>query len=314
MESIILSFEAVAPIFILMLLGYVIKKINLADNKSIDVMNKLIFKIFLPVLLFYNIYSIKTPDILNVRLLVFTVIGILFVFILGYFAVMLLTKENKKRGVMLQGFFRSNYAILGIPVVNYICGEDTVGLASLMVVVVIPVFNTLAVVALERFKEGNSHLDILKLLKGVITNPLIIGCFVGFIVFAFHISFPSVIEKSIKNISSIATPLSIIILGASFEISDIKGCFRYNFIVVLAKLVIVPLLVLPVAVWLGFSGEALACLLVVFASPVAVSSFAMSQQMGGDEKLSAQVIATSSVFCLITFFLWIFSLNYLGLF
>ena len=314
MESLKLSFEAVMPIFILMTLGYLIKKMKLVDKKSVGMINKLNFKIFLPVLLFYNIYSIHAPDVFNLKLIIFTVIGILFVFIAGYFAVLLLTKDNKKRGVMLQAFFRTNYAILGIPIVNYICGNETSGVASLMVVIVIPVFNILAVIALERFREENSKLSILRLLKGVTTNPLIIGCIIGFIVFALDIKLPSLIEKSVKDISLIATPLSIIALGAGFGFSDIRGCLRENVIVVATRLIIVPLIILPVAVWLGFSGEALACLMVVFASPIAVSSYAMAQQMDGDEILAVQVIATSSAFCLITLFLWIFALSFLGLF
>ena len=314
MESIKLSFEAVLPIFILMLIGYLIKRTKLADKKSLDVMNKLVFKIFLPVLLFYNIYSTQTADVFDVKLIAFTVVGILFIFVLGYISVLFLTKDNARRGVMLQSFFRANFAILGIPLVSYICGNKTSGIASLMVAVVIPMFSILAVIALERFRKGNNKLDVLKLLKGVITNPLIIGCVIGMIFFIFNIKLPAVIEKSVKDISSIATPLSIIVLGSVFEFSDIKGYFRENAIVVATRLVIVPLIIIPVAVWLGFSGEALACLLVVFASPVSVSSFAMAQQMDGDQTLAAQVIVLSSVFCLVTLFFWIFALSSLGLF
>lgn len=314
MESIKLSFEAVMPIFILMLIGYFIRKIKLADKKSLDVINKLTFKIFLPVLLFYNIYSTKTADVFDVKLIAFTIAGVLFIFVLGYFAVLALTKENAKRGVMLQGFFRANFAILGIPLVSYICGNNTSGLASLMVAVIIPLFNILAVTALERFREGNSGLDILKLLKGVATNPLIIGCVIGIIAFVSDIKLPSVLEKPVKDIASMATPLSIIVLGSVFEFSDIKGYFKENAIVVATRLVIVPLIIIPVAVWFGFRGEALACLLVIFASPIAVSSFAMAQQMDGDETLAVQVIAISSALCIVTLFLWIFALSFLGLF
>ena len=314
MESIKLSFESVMPIFILMALGYFIKKIKLADKKSINVINKVIFKVFLPVLLFYNIYNTKTAEIFDIRLIVFTVIAVLVIFILGYFAVLLLTKDNKKRGVMWQGFFRANYAILGIPLVDYICRGSSKGLASLMVAVVIPVFNILAVIALEKFRGDGGKQSISKLLKGIITNPLIIGSVLGIIAFIFKVKFPFVIEKAIKDVSSIATPLSIVVLGAVFEFSDIKGCLKENIIVVLTRLVIVPLIIIPVAVLFGFTGEALACILVIFGAPVAVSSFAMAQQMDGDETLAVQVIATSSAFCLITLFLWIFALNFLGLF
>lgn len=314
MESMKLAFEAVMPIFILMLLGYFIKKIKLSDKKNFDVINKLIFKIFLPVLLFYNIYSADMSEIFDIKLIIFVVAGVLSVFVLGYFAVMLLTKDNKKRGVMLQGFFRVNYSILGVPLVNYICGDKTSGLASLMVAVVIPVFNILAVVALERFREENKKPDILKLLKGIITNPLIIGCVIGVITLVLGMKLPFVIEKSVKNVASIATPLSIIVLGSEFEFSDIRGCFREVAIVVATRLVIVPLIMVPIAVWLGFTGEALACLLIIFAAPVAVSSFAMAQQMDGDEVLAVQVIAISSALCLATLFVWIFALSFLGLF
>ena len=156
MESIKLSFEAVLPIFILMLIGYLIKRTKLADKKSLDVMNKLVFKIFLPVLLFYNIYSTQTADVFDVKLIAFTVVGILFIFVLGYISVLFLTKDNARRGVMLQSFFRANFAILGIPLVSYICGNKTSGIASLMVAVVIPMFSILAVIALERFRKGNN--------------------------------------------------------------------------------------------------------------------------------------------------------------
>lgn len=314
MESIRLSFEAITPIFILMMLGYFIKRIGLLDKKSIGVINKLIFKVFLPVLLFYNIYTIPSPDVFNVKLIAFVIVGVLLIFALGYFAVLFLTQDNKKRGVMLQGFFRGNYAILGIPLVNYICGNETNGIASFMVIVVIPVLNILAIIALERFREGNHKIDILTFVKEIFVNPLIISCILGLICFALDIKFPHVIDKSVKDVSSIATPLSIVALGASFEFSDIKGYLKENIIVVTARLVIVPLIILPVAVWCGFSGEALACLMVIFASPIAVSSFAMTQQMDGDEVLAVQVIATSSAFCLITLFLWVFALNFLGLF
>ena len=312
--SIKLSFEAVMPIFILMSLGYMLKKIKLADKKSIDVVNGWVFKVFLPVLLFYNIYNTQTAEVLNVKLIVFTVTGILFIFVLGYFAVLFLTKDNAKRGVMLQGFFRANFAILGIPLVGYICGNKASGLSSLMVAVVIPSFNVLAVIALEIFREGNSKINISKLLKGIITNPLIVGCIIGFIAFVSDFKLPDVIEKSVKDVASMATSLSIIALGSVFDFSVVKGYFRENVIVVITRLVIVPLIILPIAIWIGFRGEALACLLVVFASPVAVSSFSMTQQMDGDEHLAAQVIVTSSALCLLTLFLWIFAFSSLGLF
>ncbi len=235
-------------------------------------------------------------------------------FAVGYFAVLISTKDNAKRGVMLQGFFRSNFAILGIPLVGYICGEGSGGLASMMVAVVMPLFNVLSVAALECFRTGDSKLNFLRLLKGIVTNPLIIGCLVGIVFFMTGIRLPGILEKSVKDVSSVATPLAIIVLGSEFEFSAVKGCLKELVIAVGTKLILVPLIMLTVAVKLGFSGEALACILVIFAAPVAVSSFSMAQQMDGDEQLAAQLVVMSSALCLITLFVWIFSLGYLNLF
>jgi predicted permease len=311
MDSIILSLEAVAPIFILMLVGYFIKLIKIADKSQFDAMNRLVFKLFLPVLLFYNIYKTDNVDFIEPRYIIFTVLGILSVFLLGIPVAMLCTKDNSRRGVMLQGFFRSNFAILGIPLVGYICNGEGGGLTSLMVAVVVPLFNVLAVISLEIFR-GNT-IDFWKILKGILKNPLIIGCVVGIIFLITGIKLPQFAENAIEDISSVASPLAIVVLGASFTFSGLKGYVKDSLIVVLIKLVISPLVILAIAAKLGFTGESLACLLVVFGSPVAVSSFAMSQQMGGDEKLSAQVIVISSVLCIFTLFVWIFTFTSLGL-
>ncbi len=312
MESLKLSFNAIAPIFLIMLLGYTVKSLKLADKKTFNSINKLIFNIFLPFLLFYNLYNTETLDVFNLKLIVFTIIGILFVFAAGYFSVLRINDDDRKRGVMLQGLFRSNFAFLGIPLVNYICGPSGNSLASVMIAVIVPVFNILAVIALERFRGGN--VSIKKLLLGIIKNPLIISCVIGLVFFISGIKLPSVLEKTVSDISKIATPLAIFVLGASFTFSSIKGYVREIVFVVSLRLIFVPLIILSTAVFFGFSGDALACLLVTFASPIAVSSFAMAQQMNGDETLASHLVVISSAFCLITLFLWIFVLSAIGLF
>ena len=312
MESLQLSFNSVLPIFILMAFGYLLRLFKVAEKSHFDAANKLVFRIFLPVMLFYNIYKTESLKIFDLKLISFTIIGILSIYILGYFVVLGVTRDNSKRGVMLQGFFRSNYAILGIPLVNYICGENTIGLASLMVAIVVPTFNVLAVICLEGFRKGK--VNIFSLIKGIITNPLIIGCILGAVCLVSKVKLPHLIENAVVDVSKIATPLSIIALGASFIFTSLKGRVCELLITVFTKLIFSPLIMLTIAVFLGFKGEALACILITFGSPIAISSFAMSQEMGGDEKLSAQSIVLSSALCILTLFGWIFVLSRLGLF
>lgn len=310
MESFILSFEAVTPIFLLMLLGYFLKKTKIADKKMFDGINRLVFKVFLPMLLFYNIYKTQIFQEFDVRLIAFTLTTVLCVFVLGMASVFFITKDNSKRGVILQGFFRSNYAILGIPFINYVCGEEAGGISSLMVAFVVPFFNVLAVIALETFNGGK--IDFKKIFKGVLTNPLIIGCICGIAFKLLGIKLPKVIEVSIADASKIASPLAILVLGATFSFSGIRGYFKENVIVAVTRLIIVPFIALFAALNLGFTGEAFACLIIVFGSPVAVSSFAMAQQMGGDENLAGQLVVVTSALCVLTLFMWVYIFSSIG--
>ena len=312
MSSLELSFNAVMPIFILMLIGYVLKISNFAEKIFFDGINKLVFRLFLPVLLFYNIYSTESLNIFDGKLIIFTIAGVFFVFAVGFFAVRLITHHNSRRGVLLQSFFRTNYAILGIPLVENICKGNTTGLASVMVAVIVPVFNILAVIGLEYYRNGTP--DFKKVVRSIITNPLIVGCIAGTVLLFLNIKLPSMVEKSVYDIGKVATPLSIIALGASFSFTHTKDCAKELVIATVARLVVIPLLVICTAVTLGFRGEPLACVLIASGAPVAVSSFAMSQQMGGDENLAAQVIVVTSALCLFSLFGWIFALSSLGLF
>lgn len=312
MDSLLLSVEAVAPLFLLMLLGYILKCTKIAKKEHFDAINRLIFQVFLPILLFYNIYKTDLGSVFDLKLILFTVFGVLIVFAVGYGLVFLFTKDNAKRGVMLQGFFRSNFAILGIPLVNYICGNAAGGLSSLMVAIIVPMFNILAVITLERFRDGTVKAG--KLIKDILTNPLVIGCVTGAVFLLLGIKLPSFLETAVNDAASIASPLAIVVLGASFNFSSIKGSIKELAITVAARLLIVPALAITAAVLLGFRGEALVCLMVAFGAPTAVSSFSMAQQMGGDEELAAQVVVFSSALCLLTLFGWIFLLSSLGLF
>ena len=312
MQSLQLSFNAVAPIFILLALGYIVKNLKMADKKTFDSMNKLVFTIFLPVLLFYNIYKTENLSVFDTKIIGFILIAVLCIYALAYPIILLFSKDDRKRGVLLQAVFRSNYAILGVPLVSYICQGTETGLSSLMVAIVVPVFNVLAVITLEKFRGGRANIG--KMLLGIIKNPLIVGCAFGMFFLLTGIKLPAVIEKSVKDISGVASPLSIFILGASFTFSSMKGYVREIVFSVSLRLVIVPLLAVTAAIFLGFRGESLACLLIVFGTPVAISSFAMTQQMGGDDTLAGHLVVMTSALCLFTLFIWIFALSHLGFF
>lgn len=310
MSNLVLSFTVVLPIFLELLLGYFLRVIGIFDFQTLRTLNKSVFRVFLPVLIFYNVYNSEIADVFNPKLIVFSVAAILAVFIISLVIVPLIENDNRKRGVLIQGIFRSNFVIFGIPLSTSLFSNDISGTTAVLVAVIIPLFNFLAVVALELFRGGKPNLR--NIVVGIVTNPLIIASAIGFAVLFSGLTFPPVILKTIKEVSSVATPLALIALGGSIDFKTVKGNLRSIAIGVIGKLIVTPMFILGAAILLGFRDAEMAILLSLAASPVAVSSYTMAQQMGGDDYLAAQLQMFGTALCVITVFLWIFVLKQLG--
>ena len=307
MDSLILSLEIVLPLLLLMALGYVVKLTGMMNETSVKQVNKVIFKIFLPLLVFCNIYNTEIAESFNSQLLLYAVAGVLIQFVLSLCLVVLLEKDNSRRGVMLQGMFRSNFVLFGIPISTALFGDTAAGLASILIAVIIPLYNVLAVISLELFNGKRPNIG--KILLGIVTNPLIIGSVLGVLFVVFQIPIPTPIYDTVHDLASISTPLAFVILGASFSFGDVGRYFKELAITLGAKLVVFPALFLGIALLLGFRNAPLAVLLTVFGSPIAVSSFTMAQQMGGDDKLAGQLVVFGSILSIGTMFLLIFFLK-----
>lgn len=311
MENLILSLNVVLPLFLTMSLGYLLKQLNMFDDNTLDIMNNVTFKSFLPLLLFYNIYKTDLKGSFNLNLIVFALICVVSLYLVLYLIVPLIEKDNKKRGALLQGLFRSNFVIFGIPVTESLFGSEKVSVTALLIAVVVPLFNILSVIALETFRGKKPNFK--KILKGIIKNPLIIASCLGILSLLLNIKLPSSIEKTISDISKIATPLSLILLGASFKFNELRKYIKQTSIAVIGKTLLIPSIMLPICVMLGYRDVELATLMIIFAAPTAISSFTMAQQMDSDSDLAGQIVVFTSGFCVITVFIWIFILKQMNL-
>lgn len=317
-ENLIISINVIAPIFFMISLGYLIKTIHLIDQKTTDIMNKIVFKIFLPILLFNSIYKTEVVGAFRPKLIVVAIVSVVLLFIFLCIVIPLIEKDNKKRGVLIQAIFRSNFVIFGLPISIALCGPENIGPTAILIAIIVPVYNALSVVALEMFKEKiedeKKSVVISRILKGVITNPLIIAAAIGVIIMLLKVKFPTAIESSISSISTIGTPLSLILLGATFSFKDTKGYKKQLSIGIIGKLVVVPLICIPIYVALGFRGVELVALTVMIAAPTAISTYTVAHQMNADSKLAGQLVIYDSMISILTMFLWVFSLKTLGLF
>ncbi len=310
MDSFLLAGQVILPLLILMALGVMLRKTNLMDEATYKKLNTLIFKVFLPPLIFYNVYKTSLSEAFDGKLILFAVLGVLALFVLLVLLVPLLEKDNRRRGALIQGVFRSNFVIFGVPLTTALMGDAAAGKVAIAVAFVVPLFNFLAVISLEVFRHGKP--DLKKILKGIVTNPLIIGSAIGILFTALGLKLPGFLETAVSDVAKIATPLALIVLGASLDFALLRANSVRVLLATAAKLVIVPLVFLSLAIWLGFRGADIAILLSVFASPTAVSSYAMAQQMGADDALAGQIVASTTAFCIFTVFLFVFGLSLIG--
>lgn len=311
MENFITTANAVLPLFLIMALGYVIRRTPLMDQHTHQMMNKLIFKLFLPILLFKNISTSNLDALSGSWVFLFAFIAEMAVFLTLFAVVPLIEKENSRRGVLIQAMGRSNYALFGLPLVGLLYPGEDIAVASMLVAISIPIFNVMSVIALETYRGGK--VNPLKILRGIVTNPLIISCALGFLWLISGLTMPTFIQTAISDAAKIATPLSLFVLGGAFEFSRIRCNARPLIIGTLGKLVIVPLLGLTVAVLCGYRGMELASLGVAFMAPCAVSSYPMAQQMGGDGELAGQLVVFTTAFSMFSVFGFMYALKCMAL-
>ena len=310
MENFLLALNVVLPMFFTMSLGVILRKLKWVDENSLNIMNKLIFKVFMSTLLFLNIYNIGDLSVLsagNLKLLAYTFIIILVILFLAWLFYAFKIKDRKKLSVLIQGVYRGNFILFGLAIADSLYGKEGLGVVSILTIIIIPTFNTLAVIILEYY--SGKEISIKKLFKQVLKNPLILASIIGVIFIVFKITIPKPIHKTLVDISKIATPLAFIVLGGELKFGNMLKNIKYLISVNILRLIVNPIITLGVGRLLGFDGAEIVALLALSACPTAVSSFTMAKEMGADGDLAGEIVATTSIFSILTIFCWVLLLK-----
>ena len=306
--------NAVLPSFLIIALGLFVRSRGKLDDQSLGKFNSLAFRVFLPFQIFKNIYDSPMGEAFDLKLLVFGAVGLLLAGGLALLTAILTEPRLERRGVMAQGMFRGNYVLLGMPLIESLFGSSGLGLAALMIVVNIPLYNVLSVFFLERYAGGETSAR--RMLRDIVTNPLIDATLAGMLAKAVNLPVYALppVGSALKSVSGVATPLCLFILGASFSLGGLKGAARSLWITVAGRLVAVPVVTIAAAALLGFRGPALGVIMVCFGAPTAVSSYNMAREIGGDADLAAGIVVVTTALSCVTLFCWIVLLKTLGLF
>ena len=298
--------------FIIMFIGAFIKRAGLITTEETKKFNKVVFVCCFPPLMFSNLYGRELGNAVDMRLIVFSIVTVLVLYALTVIFVLKIEKSQKTRGAMIQAIYRSNFVIMGIPVVQNVFGRGELAVTAMMVTIIVPLYNIIAVVTLEVFR--GSKPDLKDILKNLIKNPILDGAICGILALIVGLKLPAAIEIPINMLAEAASPLALLLLGASFNFSTVSKEKRKLIICLVGRPLIFPAVGLIGGALMGFTGVKLLTLVAIFASPSAVTSFTMAQQMDSDYELAGNCVIFSTALSCFTMFLWIFALKCMGLF
>lgn len=312
MSDFIFSLNATMPVFLIILLGFFLRKIGMLTEEFIPVADRFSFRVTLPILVFVDIATADITSRFDWKFVVFSMA----VTTIGFLAVWgissLTLKDKGMVGAFTMCSFRGSTAVLGIAFVTNIYGEA--GLAPLTIVSVVPLYNIFSVIVLSMGnKENGGKVSIKKVLWEIVTNPLIVAIVLAFPFAAWHIKMPHILLQSLESMGKIATPLALILLGAGFCVEEAAGKLGPTIAASIIKLLIMPGLVVVAAVMLGFRNEALVAIGVMIASPTTVACYTMAKNMKNDATLTASIVMLTTIFSSITITLMVYILKAMAL-
>lgn len=316
LSSFIFALNSTLPVFLVILVGRFFMRVGIINEEWTKISDRMAFRYALPVVLFLDIAKMDIHRDLDMTFIIFCMVSTTAMFFLIYLVSRICLKDKTMVGSFAQGAVRGSAAILGIPfVTNIYCNP---GIIPLMILAAVPLFNAYSVVILtissRKFLSGSkTKIQYRLILKSIFKNPLIRGILIGFPFCILGIKLPPILDKSLTSIGTMAVPLMLISIGADFKMSDLTAKFKLSAIASAIKLVILPLAVLPIAIYMGFRDSALIAILVMLGAPSAVSGYIMSKAMDNDYVLMSNIVVMTTLLSSVTFTFWIFILRYTAL-
>ena len=315
MENFIYSVDATFPIFLVMVIGYILKQIGMLNDNFVTVANRFNFKVTLPFMLFRDISGVDIRAVFDIRYVLFCALVSTACFWIIWGGVKLFLKDQSMRGAFVQASFRSSAAVMGLAFIQNMYGSSAMG--PLMIVSAVPLYNIFSVIVLTFEGAHSGEVDPKQKVKdaciNIAKNPIILGILAGLVVGLLGIDFPVIVDKTVNSVAQMATPLALITIGAGFEGRKALAKIRPTIAASMIKLVIQPLIFLPVAAWMGFRGEQMIAILIMLASPTTPSCYIMAKNMDNDGVLTASVIVMTTLLAAFTLTGWIFILKTVGL-
>ena len=312
LQNFIICVNAVIPSAIYLLIGILLKTAGVVSDEDVKKFTRVVFVTLYPFIMFDNLYGKNIGENFDLLLVVYSVVFTCLQIAITWFAVSRLVKEDRNKGTMIQSAFRSNIILMGLPVGINLFGKGNVTQVALVILFVVPIYNVMSVVVLERFRGGKA--DLVRTAKNVLKNPIILGAIAAGVVMLIGIKLPVPIEQTVSTLSDCTAPIAMILLGAALNLKGFSSDRKKIAFCVASKIMIWPALGIAGAVWLGMRDVALIAVLLMLATPTALASYAMAESMGGNGRLAGETVVISTIGACFTMPVWLFILKTAGMF
>jgi predicted permease len=300
LENIIFTTNIVAPVFLIILVGYFLKRIGVINKSFVEITSKFVFNVSLPAFIFMKISVLDLTAVLDLGQIIFIYAGTLLVYFIVWGLSSPFIKDGRDLSVFVQGAYRSNYAIVGLAIISNLFGDEGLGKASLILAFLLPLYNVLAVIILTVPMRKIKKLNLRSTVQEIILNPLIISVVVALPFSYFKLELPSMLLTTGNFLADIALPLALIGIGGSLNIENIKRASMLAFNSSILKLIVVPVVLTFFAYLFGYRAMDLGIMFILFACPTAIVSFIMAEAMGANSKLAGNIVVISTIGSVIT--------------
>ncbi len=312
LQNFIICVNAVIPSAIYLIIGILLKVTNVVSDEDVKKFTHVVFVTLYPFIMFDNLYGKSIGENFDLLLVIYCVVFTCLQIAITWFTVCRIEKEDRNKGTMIQSAFRSNIILMGLPVGINLFGKGNVTQVALVILFIVPLYNVMAVVVLERFRGGKA--DIIRTAKKVLKNPIILGAIAAGIVMLLGIRLPAAVEQTISTLSDCTAPIAMILLGAALNLKSFSSDRKKIAFCVASKILVWPALGIAGAVYMGMRDVALIAVLLMLATPTALASYAMAESMGGNGRLAGETVVISTIGACFTMPIWLFILKTAGMF
>lgn len=312
LQNFIICVNAVIPSAIYLAIGVILKSSGAISDKEVKRFTHIVFLTLYPFMMFDNLYDRHIEENMNMYLVLYGVLFTLLQLAVSWVFVCRIEKDNYQRGAMIQGLYRGNFVLMGLPIAINLFGKGNVAPVAVVILFIVPIYNASAVILFEHFRGGKA--DLKDVIKRIFTNPIIEGAIAAMILMAFNIRLPETIHSAATALSDATSPVALILLGAGLNIKAFRSDRRRIAICTIGKLIVFPAIGLAGAAALGFTGVPLIALTLMMTTPDALASFAMASSMGGNGELAGELVVITTMLSCFTMPLWLFILKTAGLF